>query len=226
MNTASQLIPSLVLQMWCIAVLLATAALAVAMNRSKQATLAIYGATFVISTVALAIATSQLLTEASPAPVLTLPLGLPWLGANFRFDGLAAFFLIVVNLGGATASLYGLGYGGHESAPHRVLPFFPAFLAGMNLVLLADDAFSFLLCWEFMSLASWALVMAHHREPGNARAGYIYLVMASFGTLAAALSVGEHFAALRLAGMALIFIGLAAIALPRSLFRVPGIGRA
>ena len=41
----------------------------------------------------------------------------------------------------------------------------------MNLVVLADDAFSFLLCWEFMSLASWALVMAHHREAGNAAGG-------------------------------------------------------
>ena len=65
-----------------------------------------------------------------------------------------------------------------------MLPFYPAFLAGMNLVVLADDAFAFLLAWEFMSLSSWALVMAHHREPDNPRAGYIYLVMASFGTLA------------------------------------------
>ena len=78
----------------------------------------------------------------------------------------------------------------HEQAPHRVLPFFPAFLAGMNLVVLADDAFTFLLSWEFMSLASWALVMAHHRERDNARAGYIYLVMASFGTLALLLAFG------------------------------------
>ena len=86
------------------------------------------------------------------APPLTLPLGLPWLGAHFRLDALAAFFLGVVNLGGAAASLYGLGYGRHEPAPHRVLPFFPAFLAAMNLVVLADDAFTFLLSWEFMSL--------------------------------------------------------------------------
>ena len=64
-----------------------------------------------------------------------------------------------------------------------MLPFYPAFLAGMNLVVLADDAFTFLLSWEFMSLTSWALVMAHHRVGDNARAGYIYLVMASFGTL-------------------------------------------
>src|SRR5262249_6548994 len=115
---------------------------------------------------------------------------LPWLGAHFRVDALASFFLVVVNLGGTTASLYGLGYGRHERAPDRVLPFFPAFLAGMNLVVLADDAFSYLLCWEFMSRASWALVMAHHREGGNARAGFIYLMMASFGTLALLLAFG------------------------------------
>ena len=50
-----------------------------------------------------------------------------------------------------------------------MLPFFPAFLAGMNLVVVADDAFTFLFSWEFMSLSSWALVMAHHRRPGNAQ---------------------------------------------------------
>ena len=88
------------------------------------------------------------------------------------------------------ASLFALGYGRHEAAPERVLPFYPAFLAGMNLVVLADDAFTFLSRWEFMSLTSWALVMAHHRDRDNARAGYIYLVMASFGTLALLLAFG------------------------------------
>ena len=114
---------------------------------------------------------------------LALPLGLPWIGANFRLDPLALRFSPSINFGGAAASLYALGYGEHEPAPMRVLPFFPAFLAGMNLVVLADDAFTFLFAWEFMSLTSWALVMAHHEEPENLRAGYVYLVMASFGTL-------------------------------------------
>ena len=125
-----------------------------------------------------------------PVSALVLPLGLPWIGMHFRIDALAAFFLVVVNLGGALASLYALGYGRHEATPHRVLPFYPAFLAGMNLVVVADDAFAFLLCWELMSLASWALVMSHHREADNARAGYIYLVMASFGTLMLLLAFG------------------------------------
>jgi hydrogenase-4 component B len=96
----------------------------------------------------------------------------------------------VVDLGALTASLFALGYGEHESAPGRVVPFFPAFLAGMTLVVLADDAFTFLLSWEFMSLTSWALVISHHRVPENVRAGYIYLLMASFGTLALLLGYG------------------------------------
>jgi formate hydrogenlyase subunit 3/multisubunit Na+/H+ antiporter MnhD subunit len=112
------------------------------------------------------------------------------LGSHFRLDPLAAFFLTVINLGGVLSSLYALGYGRHERAPHRVLPFFPAFLGGMNLVILADDAFTFLISWEFMSLASWALVMAHHHDASNRKAGYIYIVMASFGTLALFIAFG------------------------------------
>jgi formate hydrogenlyase subunit 3/multisubunit Na+/H+ antiporter MnhD subunit len=119
-----------------------------------------------------------------------LPLGLPWVGAHFRVDALAGFFLAVVHIGGANASLYGIGYGRHEHEPSRVLPFFPAFLAGMNLVVLAANAFSFLVAWEFMSLASWALVMAHHKEEGNTEAGYVYIVMANLGALVLLLAFG------------------------------------
>ncbi|WP_119420289.1 hydrogenase 4 subunit B [Desertibaculum subflavum] len=172
----------------CVAALLATALVAVPFGRRARATPAIYGASLAATVVALAGALLHLVAGGTSEVVL--PLGLPWLGAHFRLDALAAFFLVVVNFGGAAASLYGLGYGRHEEAPHRVLPFFPAFLGAMNLVVLADDAFSFLLCWEFMSLASWALVIAHHRATDNTRAGYIYLVMASFGTLALLLAFG------------------------------------
>ena len=184
------MISAVILQLSCAAALLAIAVLAIALSRSRGATGIVYGATLAVSAVALAGSLRRLVDGASTASLASLPIGLPWLGAHFRLDALAAFFLIVVNLGGAAASLYGLGYGRHEQAPQRVLAFFPAFLAGMNLVVLADDAFSYLLCWEFMSLASWALVMAHHREAGNARAGYVYLVMASFGTLALLLAFG------------------------------------
>jgi formate hydrogenlyase subunit 3/multisubunit Na+/H+ antiporter MnhD subunit len=175
--------------LFCALALVATALAGAIVHRSALGRPAVYGLSTLANLVLLAIGLHALLDAIAPQSA-TLPLGLPWLGARFRLDALSALFLVVVNLGGAAASLYGLGYGRHEHEPGRVLPFYPAFLAGMNLVVLAADAFTFLLTWESMSLASWALVMARHREEGNARAGFVYLVMASFGTLALLLAFG------------------------------------
>jgi hydrogenase-4 component B len=179
----------LAIALCCVAGLLATAVGGAAAARHRGATPVLYGISLGLSAMLGIVALDKLVAGGDP-PAIVLPLALPWLGAHFRLDALGAFFLFVVNLGGALASLYVLGYGRHETAPHRVLPFYPAFLAGMSLVTLADDAFTFLLSWEFMSLSSWALVMAHHREGDNARAGYVYLIMAGFGTLMLLLAFG------------------------------------
>src|SRR5688572_29496237 len=179
----------LALALFCIAALLMVSILALPIAGSRIGHWFVYGGCLHCSLILLFLAVEHLLAESVPLSI-TLPLGLPWVGANFRIDALGAFFLSVVNLGAASASLFALGYGRYEQAPHRVLPFYPAFLAGMNMVVLASDAFSFLVCWEFMSLSSWALVMAHHRVSENARAGYIYLVMATFGTLVLVLTFG------------------------------------
>src|SRR5665647_2379420 len=141
------MMPPVVLLLFHVAVLLATGALAVVIRRAALARWATYGISLLACGFALAVALIQLVADPIDASTITLPLGLPWIGANFRIDALSAFFLVVINLGGAAASLFGLGYGRHESEPRRVLPFFPAFLAGMNMVLLADDAFTFLLSW-------------------------------------------------------------------------------
>src|SRR5215471_9115962 len=178
------------LALGCAAVLIATAALAVVIADAMRARLIVYGVCLIASLALFSIALLALLGISHGPSAATLPLGLPWLGAHFRLDALSAFFLAVVNLGAAAASLFALGYGRHEDAPRRVLPFYPAFLAGMSIVVLADDAFTFLVSWEFMSLSSWALVMAHHRVADNVRAGYVYLIMASFGTLALLLTFG------------------------------------
>jgi formate hydrogenlyase subunit 3/multisubunit Na+/H+ antiporter MnhD subunit len=175
--------------LWGVAGLLGIAAAGIVAGRWSWGTQGIYGACLLASLAGLMAALWHLLTGAAPQ-TLNLGVGLPGIGANFRLDALASFFLVVVNLGSGAASLYALGYGRHESSPLRVLPYFPAYLAGMNLVVIADDAFTFLVAWEFMSLSSWALVMANHNAPENARAGYVYLVMASFGTLALLLAFG------------------------------------
>ena len=169
--------------------LVAIAPIAIAMSGSPNATGFVYGSCLIVTLILFLIALEILFAHPAASTVV-LPLGLPWLGAHFRIDPLAAFFLVVVNLGGAAASLFALGYGRHEETPQRVLPFFPVYLAAMNLVVLADDAFTFLVSWEFMSLTSWALVIAYHRVHDNIRAGYVYLLMASFGTLTLLLAFG------------------------------------
>jgi formate hydrogenlyase subunit 3/multisubunit Na+/H+ antiporter MnhD subunit len=172
--------------------LLVSGTAGVVLARRVHGGLWLYGASAIVSAALFVTAAVFLLGADAGARSWSanLPLGIPWLGAHLRLDALSAFFLLVINLGAAAASLFAIGYGRHEHEPQRVLPFFPVFLAGMNLVLVADDAFTFLLSWELMSLSSWALVMAHHREPGNAHAGYVYIVMASFGTLCLLLGFG------------------------------------
>ena len=172
-----------------VAILLIVSALSVALHGTDFGRNLIYGVSLAVAGVGLAAGLGVLIGQA-PAETLTLPLGLPWVGAHFRLDALSAFFLVVIDIGGGAASLYALGFGRHESAPQRVLPFYPLFLAGMTLVVVADDAYTFLFSWEFMSLSSWALVMAHDQVRENLRAGYLYLVMASFGTLTLLLAFG------------------------------------
>lgn len=184
----------------------------------------VYGASGILALVLFAIALLYLLGAGQPIGMV-LPLGLPWLQAHLRLDSLSAYFLLIVNLIGGLAAVYGLGYGRHEEEPERVLPFFPVFLAGMNLVPLADDAFVFLVAWEAMSLASWLLVLTSHRRPETRHAAYVYLMMAAFGTAALLLafgtmagSVGDYsFAAIRereltpgLAALVLLFLILGA----------------
>ena len=118
--------------------------------------------------------------DASPA--LVLPFGLPWINAHFRIDNLSALFMVIVDVSATAASVFAIGYGAHVPEPRRVTPFFPLFLFGMNAVLIADDAFVFLVSWEFMSLASWALVLSDHTRAESRRAAFVYLTMAAFGT--------------------------------------------
>ncbi|MGO7770686.1 hydrogenase 4 subunit B, partial [Rhizobium ruizarguesonis] len=90
-----------------------TAVLSLSIARSASSTPVIYGASLVFSAIAFVIALAYLATSlpAAEASALVLPLGLPWLGIHFRIDALAAFFPVIVQLGGALSHLYGLGQG-------------------------------------------------------------------------------------------------------------------
>ena len=54
----------------------------------------------------------------------------------------------------------------------------------MGFVLLADDAYAFMVAWETMALSSYFLVTTQHRIPEIRRAGFLYLLIAHVGAIA------------------------------------------
>ncbi|HEX5093106.1 MAG TPA: hydrogenase 4 subunit B [Burkholderiales bacterium] len=123
---------------------------------------------------------------------LVLPIGLPGLPFHFRLDALSAFFLMVLGGAAAGVSLFSAGYFRRsEGTPPGLLCFqYHVFLAAMALVLMADDAYAFMVWWETMALASFFLVTANHRIAEIRRAGYLYLLIAHLGALAILLCFG------------------------------------
>src|SRR4029077_3746899 len=100
----------------CAAVLIATAALALAIQDPTRARQAVYGICLIASSALLVTAVLALLGIPRTPSTAILPLGIPWLGARFRLDPFSAFFMAGVALGPAAASLFALGYGRHEAA--------------------------------------------------------------------------------------------------------------
>lgn len=161
--------------------LLLLSPVAIAAGRREATHGVVYGGAFLCSVALIAAGLEHLGGHWGP-PTLVLPFGLPWMAAHFRVDNLSALFLLIVNVPAAAASAFAVGYSHHLAERRRVTPFYPLFLFGMNAVLVADDAFVFLVAWEFMSLASWLMVLADHRNPDNRKAALVYLTMAVFGT--------------------------------------------
>ncbi|WP_085276309.1 hydrogenase 4 subunit B [Pseudogulbenkiania subflava] len=126
------------------------------------------------------------------AEVAELPFGLPGLNFHLRLDSLSALFLMV--LGGVTTgvSLFAAGYfrKGEGTPPGLLCLQYHLFLASMALVVLADDAYVFMVMWETMALSSFFLVTANHRIAEIRQAGYLYLLLAHVGAIAILLCFG------------------------------------
>jgi formate hydrogenlyase subunit 3/multisubunit Na+/H+ antiporter MnhD subunit len=121
-----------------------------------------------------------------------LPLGLPDLPFHLRLDSLSAFFLVLLGAAGAGISVYSVGYfrSSEGTAPGLMCLQYHVFLAAMALVLLADDAYVFMVAWETMALASFFLVTTEHRIPEIRRAGFLYLLVAHVGAIGILLCFG------------------------------------
>ena len=141
-----------------------------------------------------AVAAGLTALSAPAAALAELPLGLPWLPWHLRLDALSGFFMLLIGLVVMAVAVYGPGYVRdfeHGQDSLVVLGVFTGlFVVGMLLVVLADDAFLFMLSWELMSLSSYFLVVFQHEQPANRRAAFIYLLMAQIGALSILLGYG------------------------------------
>ncbi|MBI5140748.1 MAG: hydrogenase 4 subunit B [Nitrospirae bacterium] len=122
-----------------------------------------------------------------------LAVGLPDLPFHMRLDPLSGFFMTVVGLLSFIVSIYSIGYV-KAIAKHRpvtrLIAFYALFIAGMFMVILADDALFFLVSWEIMAAASYFLVLFEDERIENRRAAFLYMVVAHVGAIAILLSFG------------------------------------
>ncbi len=123
-----------------------------------------------------------------------IALGLPWLPWHIHFDSLSGLFYLIIGIAVLAVSCYGPGYvDGYDEQQDSfaVLGLFTGiFIAGMLMVLLADDAFFFMIAWELMSVSSYFLVAFQHEDAKNRRAAFLYLIMAEVGAIAIILAFG------------------------------------
>jgi len=139
-----------------------------------------------------ALAATGLFAIGVPWKAMVLPLGLPDLPFHVRLDALSAFFLFLLGATAAGISCYAAGYfsgRGHGSSGLTCLQYH-WFLASMAAVLLADDAYLFMVAWETMALSSYFLVTTEHHDPEIRKAGFIYFLIAHIGAIAILLCFG------------------------------------
>lgn len=121
----------------------------------------------------------------SPAEVLRLPWSVPLGDFAVRLDALSAFFLVAIFSLCGVAAIYGAeylqAYRRHKSLGPPWF-FFNVLVAGMVLVVTAQNVVLFLVAWEVMSLASFFLVTFEHEREGVGKAGWTYLVATHLGT--------------------------------------------
>jgi len=142
--------------------------------------------------VSLALAATGLWAISAPPSSAILPAGLPDLPFHVRLDALSGFFLLL--LGGVSfgISLFAAGYfrGTEARTLGQLTLQYHVFLASMAFVLIADDAYLFMVTWESMALSSYFLVTTEHHDEQNRKAGFIYLLIAHIGALGILLCFG------------------------------------
>lgn len=110
----------------------------------------------------------------------------PFAFADFTLllNPIAGLLLVIINILAFTAFLYGLSYFDEyrENGLGAMGLFMNLFVASMNVLVVTDNAFWFLVFFELMSLTSYFLVVIEQKQQ-SIKGGFMYLVMAHVGFL-------------------------------------------
>src|SRR5574341_435713 len=109
---------------------------------------------------------------------------LPTAGFMLRLDGLGAFFLIIIGLLGLAVAAYGFSYSAAYEGRYslRLLgAMLNTLLLSLSVQVVADNALTFLISWEAMSLSAYWMVLTEHDQPGTVRAAVWYIAMTHAG---------------------------------------------
>ena len=128
----------------------------------------------------------------TPPERAVLIVGLPDLPMHLRRDALSSLFLFLLGSASAGISVFAAGYfrRGHGTSAGLLCLQYHLFLASMGFVLLADDAYAFMVAWETMAVSSYFLVTTQHGLGEIRRAGFLYLLIAHVGAIAILLAFG------------------------------------
>ncbi|HWB27642.1 MAG TPA: proton-conducting transporter membrane subunit [Chitinophagaceae bacterium] len=106
---------------------------------------------------------------------------------QLRVDGLAAWFMLIINVGCINGAAYGVGYMKQYERQktnltlHWIL--FLLFQASMLWVCMVQNTLAFLAVWELMSISSFLLVIFDHGEKKTLQAGINYLIQMHIGVM-------------------------------------------
>ena len=134
---------------------------------------------------------SSVSLNASPSDCV-LFMGIPGYPFHLHWDPLTGFFLILLSVASFGISIFSSDYLGHLAPRTQGMICFNyyLFLISMTWVLLAADAYSFLIAWELMAMSCYFLIVAFKTTQETQHAGFLYFLIAHIGALAILLSFG------------------------------------
>jgi len=152
----------------------------IVLKRNENAS-KLLGSLFGMGAAALALVVGFMGIFSQFAPI-TIATPFSFASLTILINPLSGLLLVVINLLALVAWFYGIGYLKEYTGKGVgvICLFMHLFVVSMNMVVVVDNVFWFLVFFEVMSISSYFLVIVNQDEK-SVKAGFLYLVMAHIG---------------------------------------------